>query len=110
MENLLFDLKIKELTALKKTFEVKNDILIVLEKTPVVLGCRACYMVQAEPTINGFAIEAGFLINYYEKFKESCTAPKEIAMNIWLCPVCNRVFRELVPNLNTGYICQPINK
>lgn len=97
MINTLFDLKIKELEILNKEFEVKDDILIIYDKHPIILGCKHCYMVKPISTKNGYEIDKGKLINYYEKFKDECTLPKQIAINCWLCPVCFRLFKELLP-------------
>jgi hypothetical protein len=108
--NYSFDLKIKELKALKKNFILHEDILVLNENGFELIGCRDCYMQSPTPNNNGFKLEAGDLINYYEKFKEGCTIPKEVAINIWMCPRCNRVFRELMPVFETGYkLCQPTN-
>ena len=97
MENYLFDLKVKELKALKKKYRLLNDILILDDRE--IIGCKACYMKKPVSTVDGFKIDVGFLINYYERFKEKCTVPKELAINIWLCPKCNRVFKELIPKI-----------
>ena len=100
MENFLFDLKIKELQALKQKFEIHDDILILhQDKQIVALGCRLCYMKKPNSNMNGFEIEGGELINYYEKYKEDCTVPVEIAINCWLCPKCGRLFKELLPEM-----------
>ena len=57
MENFLFELKIKELNLLKKKYTILNDVLILEEEQQKqVIGCRYCYMVEPEPTINGFKI------------------------------------------------------
>jgi hypothetical protein len=110
MKNILFDLKIKELSALKKDFKVIDDILFLFEKDVKLIGCDLCYMKKPLADISGYSIEAGELVNYYEKFKEDCTVPKEVAINVWLCPKCNRVFQELMPYFDKGYtLCQPIN-
>ncbi len=96
----LFELKIKELKALKKEYHLDNDILFMKEKDNVyLLGCKFCYLKKPEPTFEGYRIEAGNLVNYYEKFLDQCTVPKEIAVNAWLCPHCSRLFKELLPNI-----------
>jgi hypothetical protein len=99
MENYLFELKIKELKSLKQKFVLTdNFVLIVEDKYPVVLGCKACYMVTPTSTQSGYTIPAGNLINYNEKYKEHSSVPGEVAINCWLCPVCSRLFRELLPS------------
>jgi len=101
MDNYLFELKTKELDALGANYQLLNDILVVFDKYPVVLGCRSCYMVVPTPTQSGYKIPAGDLINYNEKYKdEQCSLPSEVSRNCWLCPKCNRVFKELLPNFD----------
>jgi hypothetical protein len=96
MNNIFFELKIKELKALNKKFKLIEDCLI-LEENSELLGCIHCYMVQPEPTYLGFQIPKGNLINAIEKHSVQ-TVPKEIAINCWLCPHCGRLFKELLPD------------
>jgi hypothetical protein len=98
MDNYLFDLKVKELKALNKKFEIIDDILVLLEDQPVVIGCKECYLVKPEQTQSGYKIPTGYLINFYEKYKGSCGSPPEVLMNCWLCPKCGRLFKELLPS------------
>jgi len=101
MSNYLFDLKIKELNALNEKYFIKDDMLVIYYKdSPVLLGCKYCYMIKAEITNNGYKIPVGDLVNYYEKFKEAITCPEEIARNCWLCPHCMRLFKELIPEFD----------
>jgi hypothetical protein len=99
MENVLFDLKIKELTLLNKKFKVIEDCL-VMEDTLELLGCRFCYMVKPEPTRKGFKIPKGDLINSFNDLKEK-TLPTEMMINCWLCPYCGKLFQELLPDFET---------
>jgi hypothetical protein len=102
MDNTLFDLKIKELELLDKNFKLFNDTILVVfdNNIPNVIGCRECYLQDPIPTQSGFKIGIGELINYYEKFNEMITVPAEIAINCWLCPICYRLFKELIPNID----------
>ncbi len=94
----LFELKIKELQLLKKEYYLNNDILYIKDRGQVsLIGCRFCYMQTPEATFDGYQIEAGKLVNYYEKFLNECTVEKEIAINTWMCPHCFRIFLELLP-------------
>lgn len=98
--NDLFELKIKELKCLNKKFDLHKGILIVYEKNyPVVLGCDICYMKKPIATISGYKIDGGELVNFYEKYKEHCTIPVEMAINCWLCSKCGRLFKELLPEM-----------
>lgn len=96
-DNFLFDLKIKELSLMRKKFAVNNDILVVFEDKPVVLGCRLCYMAEPVPTAQGYDIPGGSLVNLHEKLEGKADIPKELAINCWMCPVCGRIFQELIP-------------
>ena len=98
MENFLFELKIKELKLLNKKYEVIEDCLVLIEDK-VLLGCKHCYIVKPEPTFDGYKIPKGNLINAIEKQSE-LTIPKEVAINCWFCPHCNRLFQELLPDFD----------
>ena len=90
MNNYLFDLKIKELTLLSVDHQVIDDILVVLNPRPTLIGCKLCYLANPENNqINGIN-----LINYYEEYKEKCTVPSHIASQCWLCPKCGFVFNS----------------
>ena len=106
MNNYLFDLKIRELQLLNKNFELLNDgILLIFEKNAAILmGCKNCYQVMPIATESGFKIDAGDLINYFNKYGSFSTLPPEIAIKCWLCPCCGRLFRELLPPIDTIYI------
>lgn len=100
-ENLLFDLKIKELTLLKKDFQIiDNNVIVLKDNGIIILGCRDCYMVSPTSTQSGYKIPAGNLVNFYEKLKEANNLPKEIAINCWMCPKCGRLFKELIPEFD----------
>lgn len=102
--NKLFELKIRELKLLKEDFEVKNKILYIKQKNTKqvsVLGCEYCYKVDPEPTVNGYRIEIGELVNYYEKYREHITVPPDLAIKCWLCPHCNVLFTSLLPDIET---------
>jgi hypothetical protein len=99
MDNILFELKIKELKLLNKKFKVIEDCLVI-EDGLQFLGCRFCYMVKPEPTRTGFKIPKGNLINAFES-KTQQALPREVLINCWLCPHCGRLFQELLPDFET---------
>lgn len=101
-KNHLFNLKVKELTLLKKQFKVIDNVLVITENGYEVLGCVECYMVNPVATTNGYSIPAGELINFYEKLSEVNNLPIEIAINCWMCPFCGRLFKELIPDFEIG--------
>ena len=96
--NFLFDLKIRELELLNKNFTINNDILIINEKQPVLIGCRLCYLVTPIATIDGYEINGRKLINHYEKFG-NLGVPSEIANKIWMCPMCFCPVKSLIPKI-----------
>jgi uncharacterized protein with PIN domain len=90
MENFLFELKIKELKLLNKKYKVIEDCLVLTEDK---------VLLKPEPTFDGYKIPKGNLINAIEKQSE-LTIPKEVAINCWFCPHCNRLFQELLPDFD----------
>ena len=96
MENVSFNLKIKEFQLASVDFALVNDILYNKDSKEL-LGCKFCYNITPEPIIDGFRIPLGNLINVLEAYPDY-KGPDEIKMNMWLCPHCNKLFQELLPN------------
>ena len=99
--NKLLELKIRELSLLKKDFEFINDILYLNDKNKIVLGCILCYATTPIAESDGYSIPAGKLVNLREKHNE-LNIPIEISSNCWLCPKCGRLFQELLPKYHIG--------
>lgn len=96
MENIAFEIRLKELDYHQIQYSVINDILIILnDKT--IEGCKYCYNMKPEATISGFRIPSGDLINCYEAFPNH-VGPEEIRRNMWMCHYCYRIFQELLPD------------
>lgn len=94
--NELFNLKIRELTCLKKNFQIlDNGALIELNEngTINIIGCEKCYMILPTQDHKGYSLPTGRLMNYSEIFN---TVADNILLNCWFCPHCNRLFKELM--------------
>jgi len=98
--NSLFELKKRELSALKVNFQIIQDKVLVIEENgkKVLIGCEDCYKINPTASATGYGVEVGALVNYYERFKEQSSIPTEVAINCWLCPTCGRPFLELLPS------------
>jgi len=106
--NALFELKIRELNALGKEFYLENQenhsklFEVSIDKTGkklIFLGCEKCYLVIPKATKEGYSLPNGdTLVNLYSfKNEKDYNIPKELALNIWLCPYCKKVFNDLIP-------------
>lgn len=99
MNNYLLSLKIKELDLLKKDYVIVDNILVLKNETcPELLGCDVCYGKKPFATSNGWNIDIGTLVRFSEKYSNYSNEHPEVANNIWMCPKCDRIFKELTPN------------
>jgi hypothetical protein len=95
--NYLLDLKIREYIHFGIPHKVADNILYNCEQS-IMVGCDKCYGKTPHKTKSGYAIDAGDLVTYYEKYTNYISTPVEFAKNCWMCPKCSRVFQELLPN------------
>lgn len=102
--NDLFELKIRELKALNTKHQLMKledySMLFTLDESNVMslLGCDHCYMMEAIPIIGGYSLPNGRKLSQLSKmFEESNMPHGDESENIWLCPCCQRVFKELIP-------------
>ena len=102
--NDLFELKIRELQALNTKHQLMKledySMLFILDKHNMMtlLGCNHCYMTDAIPIVGGYSLPNGKKLSQLSKLFELSNMPySDSSENIWLCPYCQRVFQELIP-------------
>ena len=96
--NYLFDLKVREYIQFNVPHKLFDNMLFNCEKEITLIGCDKCYGKTPYSTTNGYAIDTGDLVTYYEKYTKYLTVHEDIAKNCWLCSKCSRLFFELLPN------------
>lgn len=98
--NPLLSLKIRELSYLDKKFTYDNSLIEYVNDSIIHHGCNSCYMKHPESDEHGYFFTEGRLINLWEKYNVASGVPKNIAINVWLCPVCEKPILDLIPELH----------
>ena len=76
-------------------FDVKNNIALIRDNNNVqIIGCKLCLLNEIkQDNLGDLYIGHRKLINGNDK-KEFLNLPQEIKNNIWLCPGCEKPFKD----------------
>lgn len=76
-------------------FDIKNNIALIKQNNNVqIIGCELCLLNEVrQDSLGDLYIGDKKLINGNDK-KEFYNLPQEIKNNIWLCPGCEKPFKD----------------